>query len=121
MPLTKKQIEGFKERLIALLDEYSHALKGSSEDVKASDEGKGTSQHQADIATDDFGKTISIEISSKETQIVYQIERALEKIEEGTYGICDLSGEEIPLKRLEAIPYANMTVQAQEKLEKGQV
>ena len=48
-----------------------------------------------------------------------QIDRALEKIDENTYGICDLSGEEIPLKRLEAIPYATMTVKAQEQLEKG--
>ena len=42
-----------------------------------------------------------------------------EKIEEGTYGICDITGEEIPLARLEAVPYATMTVKAQEKFEKG--
>jgi DnaK suppressor protein len=48
-----------------------------------------------------------------------QIDRALEKIQEGTYGICDVSGEEIPVKRLEAIPYATMTVKAQQQMEKG--
>ena len=40
-------------------------------------------------------------------------------MEEGTYGVCDVTGEEIPVKRLEAVPYATMTVQAQEKYEKG--
>ena len=90
-----------------------------SSDVKTSQESKGYSQHQADGGTDDFGQTISIEISSKEQEILRQIERAMEKIEEGTYGICDLSGDEIPVKRLEAIPYATMTVAAQEKFEKG--
>ncbi|MCB1083694.1 MAG: TraR/DksA family transcriptional regulator, partial [Simkania sp.] len=77
------------------------------------------SQHQADEGTDDFGQTISIEVSSKEQGIIRQIDRALEKIEEGTYGVCDVTGDEIPLKRLEAVPYANMTVSAQEKIEKG--
>jgi DnaK suppressor protein len=47
------------------------------------------------------------------------IERALEKIEENTYGICDITGQEIPLARLEAVPYATMTVKAQDQLEKG--
>jgi DnaK suppressor protein len=60
-----------------------------------------------------------LEVTNKEFNLLRQIDRALEKIQEGTYGVCDLSGEEIPLKRLEAIPYATMTVRAQEKFEKG--
>ena len=51
--------------------------------------------------------------------IVRQIDRALDKIEEGTYGICDITGKDISKARLEAIPYATMTVDAQEKYEKG--
>ncbi len=58
---------------------------------------------------------ISYHAQSGETKV----ELILEKIEEGTYGICDLSQEEIPLKRLDAIPYATMTVKTQEKFEKG--
>jgi DnaK suppressor protein len=60
-----------------------------------------------------------LEVTSKERDLLRQIDRALEKIEEGTYGICDLTEEEIFLKRLEAIPYATMTVKAQEQFEKG--
>jgi DnaK suppressor protein len=60
-------------------------------------------------------------VTSKEFGLLRQIDRALEKIEEGTYGVCDISGEEIPMKRLEAVPYATMTVKAQEKFEKGQL
>ena len=58
-------------------------------------------------------------MTSKEYEILRQIERALEKISEETYGICDISGEDIPLARLEAVPYATMTVKAQERAEKG--
>ena len=53
--------------------------------------------------------------------LLKQIDRALEKIEEKTYGICDITGEDIPIPRLEAVPYAVMTVKAQEKFEKGQL
>ncbi len=60
-----------------------------------------------------------MELTEREYVILRQIDRALEKIEENTYGICDISGEEIPQARLEAVPYANMTVKAQDKLEKG--
>mgnify|MGYP002685049821 CR=1 FL=1 len=47
------------------------------------------------------------------------VESLRKQIEDGTYGVCDLTGNEIPLARLEAVPYATMTVEAQEKLEKG--
>ncbi|MGE0198689.1 MAG: TraR/DksA family transcriptional regulator [Simkaniaceae bacterium] len=119
MPLKKSDIEKFKKQLEDLKRQISQTIKSVANDVKSMEEPKGYSQHQADEGTDDFDQTISIEVSSKEQGIMRQIERALEKIEEGTYGICDVSGDEIPIKRLEAVPYATMTVQAQSKFEKG--
>lgn len=121
MYLKKAQIEHFKQRLLALRAEMTKMVKETADDVRSEPEAKGYSQHQADEGTDDFDKTISLQLTNKELDIVKQIDRALEKIEEGTYGICDVSKEEISLKRLEAIPYANMTVVAQEKLEKGEI
>jgi len=103
MALTKNEIEIFEKRLLTLKGQLSNTLRQVSQDVKSKDESKGYSQHQADEGTDDFD----------------QIDRALAKIQEGTYGLCDVSGEEIPLKRLEAIPYATMTVASQDKFEKG--
>lgn len=119
MPLKKAQIEVFKKRLEALRNELLRTLDGATKEVKKPDEATGYSQHQADQGTDDFDRTISLQVTTKEYGILRQIERALEKIEEGTYGICDISDEEIPLARLEAVPYATMTVKAQEKFEKG--
>ena len=119
MPLKKKEIEKFEKMLLDLRYQISGSIRETKEEVKEMDESKGYSQHQADEGTDDFGKTISLEVTNKEMYILKQIERALEKIKEGTYGICDISGKEIPKARLEAIPYATMTVQAQEQYEKG--
>ena len=119
MRFTDVELQKFKARLEELKVQHSHSLKGTSQEVKTPDEGRGASQHHADEGTDDFGRTISIEVSSREMVVLRQIDRALAKIEEGTYGVCDISGEEIPMRRLEAIPYATMTVGSQDKLEKG--
>jgi DnaK suppressor protein len=119
MALKKADIAKYKARLEEMRAQMTHLIRDTSEDVKSADETKGYSQHQADEGTDDFNRTISLEVTSKEFAILRQIERALEKIEEDTYGICDVSGEEIPIARLDAIPYAVMTVKCQEKFEKG--
>jgi DnaK suppressor protein len=121
MALKKSEIEKFKKRLLDMKAQINQSLRNVSEDVKTVEESRGYSQHQADEGTDDFGQTITIEVSNREQSILRQIDRALEKIEEGTYGICDVSGEVIPIKRLEAVPYATMTVAAQEKYEKGKI
>lgn len=119
MTLNKKEIELFKERLIRMKKQITSSIQGTKEEVKELDQSKGYSQHQADEGTDDFGRTISLELSNKELFILKQIDRALEKINEGTYGMCDITGKPIAKARLEAIPYAVMTVEAQEQMEKG--
>lgn len=119
MSLPEKRVEEFKTRLLQMRRQLTHTLEGTTREVKRPDEATGYSQHQADQGTDDFDRTISLEVTTKEYKLLRQIERALEKIEENSYGICDVSGEEIPIARLEAVPYATMTVKAQEKFEKG--
>lgn len=119
MPLKKNEIAKYKKALEDMRGRLTHSLKGSTDEVKKPDEVGGYSQHQADKGTDDFDRTISLELSSQEYKILHHIDRALEKIEENTYGICDISGEEIARSRLDAVPYATMTVKAQDQLERG--
>ena len=119
MALKKAEVAKFKKRLEEMRNQLVHSLQGSTAEVKTPEEATGYSQHQADQGTDDFDRTISLEVTSREYGILRQINRALEKIDDNTYGICDITGEEIPIPRLEAVPYATMTVKAQEKVEKG--
>ena len=119
MALKKAEIARFKKKLEELRDQLSHSLRGSTAEVKTPDEATGYSQHQADQGTDDFDRMTNLELNHAEYSLLRQIEHALKKIEENTYGVCDITGEDIPTTRLEAIPYACMTVKAQEKLEKG--
>ncbi len=119
MPLKPQEVQKFKAILEDMHYRLSRSLESAAQQVKQPDDATGYTQHQADQGTDDFDRTINIEVSGKELDIIKQIERALAKVEENTYGICDLSGQEIPIARLEAIPYANMTVQSQAKTEQG--
>jgi DnaK suppressor protein len=119
MGLSKTDVAKYKKRLEAMRDKILVSLQLNTAEVKKPDEATGYSQHHADQGTDDFDRKISIELTTKEFQLLGKIERALEKVADGTYGKCDISGEEIPKARLEAMPYATTTVKAQEKLEKG--
>jgi DnaK suppressor protein len=120
MPLKKSDLARYKKRLEEMKAQYAHLVRYLSDEVKTPEESANAySQHQAEAATDDSTRSISLQVSDEELKVLRQIERALEKIEDGTYGKCDISGEEIPTARLEAIPYANMSVKSQEMWEKG--
>lgn len=119
--ISKKEIEKFKARLLEIKRQLMRSLEGTSSEVKSPEESKGYSQHQADEGTADFDRTIALQLTGKEMVILKQVDRALEKIDEDTYGICDFTNKPIPLPRLEAIPYAVMTVDAQEKFERGEI
>lgn len=119
MPLNKAEIEIYKKQLEEMREELALSVNEIVKEVKDADKATGYSQHQADEGTDDFVQSINLEVTNTEYETIKAIDRALAKIEEGTYGICEISGEEISKKRLDAVPYATMTVSAQEKLEKG--
>src|SRR5438045_1424279 len=96
MSLKKSDIGQFKKRLLELRAQITRSFQGTAAEVKTPDESTGYSQHQADQGTDDFDRTINMELTEREYHLLRQIDRALEKIEENTYGICDISGKEIP-------------------------
>ncbi|MGD2170016.1 MAG: TraR/DksA family transcriptional regulator [Chlamydiota bacterium] len=118
MKLTKKEAEAIRRKLLELRAKILGQFKEAVDVVKEPDESKGYSQHQADEGTDDFEKNLNLQLSSQEERTIRYIDRALEKLEEGTYGICDVTEKPISKKRLEVIPYATMTVEAQQEMEK---
>ena len=69
-------------------------------------------------ATSYTGKTVEMKTVARNKKLINKIDNAVSKIEEGTYGYCEETGEEIGLKRLMARPIASLTVEAQEKHEK---
>jgi RNA polymerase-binding transcription factor DksA len=78
----------------------------------------GYSLHMADCGTDNFDRDFALSLLSSDQDAIYEIEDALKRIEKKTYGVCELTGKAIPKARLEAIPWARFTVQAQAQLER---
>jgi RNA polymerase-binding transcription factor DksA len=74
--------------------------------------------HMADAGTDHFDRDFALGMLSSEQDAMYEIEEALNRIREGTYGVCELTGRRIPQARLEAIPWTRFTAEAEKELEK---
>lgn len=75
-------------------------------------------QHLADHATEMVDREVDESLEENAEQIVHEIDRALAKIEDGTYGQCGRCGQEIPAERLDAVPYATLCVSCKQ-LEEG--
>ena len=82
------------------------------------DDDNAASADVVDQATSFTNKTVEMRTVNRNKKLIKKIELAVKKIDEGTYGFCVETGEEIGLKRLIARPIATMTVEAQERHEK---
>jgi DnaK suppressor protein len=78
-----------------------------------------TAQDIADRASSSYQKEFLFHQSSNERQLLQMVEGALSRIREGTFGECISCGNEINIKRLEAVPWTRYCIECQEKLEKG--
>jgi len=95
-----------------LLGQMSGLAKESTEEIA------NYSLHMADSGTDNFDRDFALSLLSADQDAVYEIDEALKRIERGTYGTCELTNKIIPRARLQAIPWARFTVEAQAQLEK---
>jgi RNA polymerase-binding protein DksA len=77
------------------------------------------SDELADHATDTYDRELDDSLEENAEQILREIEIALARIEDGSYGTCRVCGAEIPSERLEAIPYATLCVEDKRRLERA--
>jgi RNA polymerase-binding transcription factor DksA len=110
---------GQKEKLLQLRDAMVDSMAGVAQDTLRSraegSEASAFGMHQADAGSDAYDRDFALSLLSQEQDALYEIDQALKRIELGTYGICEMSGKQIPRARLEAIPF---TVECQSQLEK---
>ena len=104
-----------REILLNVLDIGNGALKKSRQD--ASGDLSMMPVHMADIGTDTFEQEFSIELMEGERKLLREIDEALQRIEEKTYGLCEGTGNQIPRARLEAKPWAKYCVEYARELE----
>jgi DnaK suppressor protein len=110
------------QRLLELRDALVDSMAGVAQDnLRSRAEGSEASafgMHQADAGSDAYDRDFALNLLSQEQDALYEIEEALKRVEEGAYGICEISGNKIAKARLEAIPFARCTVECQAELER---
>jgi DnaK suppressor protein len=117
--LDREFIERQRERLESLREELMRIRDSLEDEERQIREEEGDSQlDSGDLSQDIFTRELDATVEQAAEKRLHDVERALQKIEEGTYGICDDTGEKIPKGRLEAVPEAIRTVEAQERFER---
>jgi RNA polymerase-binding transcription factor DksA len=95
----------------------SDTLKHSSRDDSGDLSSYGS--HQADAGTDTFDRDFALSLVSNEQEALNEIEEAILRIKNGTYGVCEVTGKAIPAARLTAVPFARFSVDGQAEYEKN--
>jgi RNA polymerase-binding transcription factor DksA len=104
-----------RQTLLELREEVLKRIHDLAEEAR--EENPTFSLHMADAATDTIDRDVFLGLVSFEQESLYEIVAALERIEDGTYGVCELTGQPIPIVRLEAIPWARFSLEVQKSVE----
>jgi DnaK suppressor protein len=80
------------------------------------------SEHMADAGTDNYDQDFALSMASSEQNALYEIEEAMKRIKDATYGVCEMTGKPIERERLNAIPWTRFSADAERELEqRGEV
>lgn len=121
---SKKELADFKKIVLKKKEEVLADIKHISEDTlkksqkDASGDISGYTYHMADVATDTYDREFSMGIASDERKVIYELDDALKKIEDGAFGTCEDCKNLIAKNRLKAVPHARLCIKCQEKREK---
>jgi RNA polymerase-binding transcription factor DksA len=113
--LTAKEIKQFHQLLLNLRDQVVDEISFLAGDNLS---GK-TLSRTGEEGTDNFNREFALKLVSNEQDIIYEIDEAIQRIHDGTYGICEHSGEPIEKERLKILPHARHCVRVQSELERG--
>jgi len=115
--MNAKMKEYFKQKLLnwknELLKESSQTLNNLQSDNEAKPD-------ITDRASEEIDRSFELRTRDRERKLINKINSALQRIEDGSYGYCEETGEPIGLKRLEARPVATLSLEAQEMHEKAE-
>ncbi len=113
--MNDRQLEYFRLKLLAWKNDI---LKGSRETIEQMQEGTRNIPDVADRASEETDRALELRTRDRERKVVSKIDAALRRIEDGSFGYCDETGNPISLKRLDARPIATLSLEAQERHER---
>ena len=109
-----------KERVTQSLAQHEKIIM-HTDDQSGLETGKAHSNHMADQGSDEFQYETTIKFAKTEGRYLYNIEEALRRIEDGTYGKCQECNAAIGLPRLKRLPYTRLCIECKEKEEAGTI
>jgi RNA polymerase-binding transcription factor len=109
------QLEYFSRKLNHWKQEL---IAGSRDTIEALQDGTRNIPDVADRASEETDRALELRTRDRQRKLVSKIDAALRRVEEGEYGYCNVTGEPISLKRLDARPIATMSLEAQESHER---
>ncbi len=113
--MNDRQMEYFRLKLQAWKDDI---LRGSRDTIEQMQEGTRNIPDVADRASEETDRALELRTRDRERKVVSKIDAALRRIEDGSFGYCDDTGNPISLKRLDARPIATLSLEAQERHER---
>jgi DnaK suppressor protein len=113
--MNERQREYFRQKL---LDWREEILKEAKETLQHLQDENQNHPDLADRASSETDRAIELRARDRQRKLIAKIDEALQRIDDGTYGYCEETGEPISLKRLEARPIATLSVEAQERHER---
>lgn len=113
--MSERQLDYFKKKLLAWKDEILRESRGTVVHLQAE-----TENHPdlVDRASSESDRALELRTRDRQRKLISKIDAALQRIDEGTYGYCEETGEPISLKRLDARPIATLSIEAQERHER---
>jgi len=113
--MNERQREYFRQKLLAWKEEILREARETLQHLQ--DESQNHSD-LADRASSETDRAIELRARDRQRKLIAKIDSALDRIEDGTYGYCEETGEPISLKRLDARPIATLSIEAQERHER---
>ena len=113
--MNQRQRDYFRRKLIAWKEDI---LRESQETLVVLQKESENHPDLADRASSEIGRSIELRARDRQRKLIAKIDAALERLDDGTYGYCEETGEPIGLKRLDARPIATLSVEAQERHER---
>ncbi len=113
--MNDRQLEYFRRKL---LDWKTELLAGSRDTIEGLQDNTRNIPDVADRASEETDRALELRTRDRQRKLVAKIDSALRRIDEGEYGYCEMTGDPISLKRLDARPIATMTLEAQERHER---
>ena len=119
--LTKQELTHFRDLLISKRKELLAAVDSMEFEALRSDDGDTSSMpiHMADVGSDAYEQDLMLGMAASERQRIRDIDDALKRIQNSTYGVCELTRKPISKKRLNAKPWAKYTIDSARKIERG--